>query len=528
MRRSASVSSPRDGARPPMRASSPRVCAAQSGAPSGLEARQVRPRASRGRGPLLGSALGPAEGEQRARVVERIDAPCVLGERPIEGDERTVEVSAGREQQPATAGEDRERPGPVESVGALLSDREDLFGLFELSDSDQRLEQVSQLDLHSRLVRAHLVPSGGGPSQMGECRSGVSEREVDEAEHPAVPRRGHACELGVPTLHDALGPGARLVDPALVRRDDGRRELVGERLVSELRREAQRLGRVPVGLVPVPGPPLEEAEIPARTRLFERIVSRFAGMQDLLEERPRTFHVSRPPELVPEDSRGAIRERPPGQRPFERERLLHRRGYVPPGVEVQEAVRCEGAAAECNVVNARCGEDGEPAVLEATLDPVTEAHQSGEVEVDGGLERIVPFGFCECFAAERYGSDWARLDVGQLRQHGGALVARRRSSARLLEQVSCAAWVACAELQVGCLQQAPVAIGARRRRQPKRLLGKLGSLNRRAASLRRSRGLLEDRSDVVVDVGCGEREVTSSFLRGRDDIGESCVQRAAA
>ena len=57
----------------------------------------------------------------------------------------------------------------------------------------------------------------------------------------------------------------------------------------------------------------------------------------------------------------------------------------------------------------------------------------------------------------------------------------------------------------------------RRRREPKRLLRQLGGRRRRAAGVRRPRGVLEDRGDLAIGLGRGEREVARSFLGGRDD-----------
>jgi hypothetical protein len=69
--------------------------------------------------------------------VERVGAPGVLGERVFEAHEGALEIAARREQQRTTPREDRERPRPVEPLGALLPGRENLVGLVELSDGDQ-------------------------------------------------------------------------------------------------------------------------------------------------------------------------------------------------------------------------------------------------------------------------------------------------------------------------------------------------------------------------------------------------------
>ena len=73
-----------------------------------------------------------------------------------------------------------------------------------------------------------------------------------------------------------------------------------------------------------------------------------------------------------------------------------------PALKCRSAVGGECAAAERGVADTRGGADGELAVLDAALDAFAEAHQSGEAEVDRGLERVVAFGFRERLAVERH------------------------------------------------------------------------------------------------------------------------------
>ena len=80
---------------------------------------------------LLGASLRPAEGEQRPRVVERIRAARVLAERALEAGEGALEIAPCGEQQRTAAGEDGERPGPVERARAWLPGSEDVVGLVE-------------------------------------------------------------------------------------------------------------------------------------------------------------------------------------------------------------------------------------------------------------------------------------------------------------------------------------------------------------------------------------------------------------
>ena len=92
---------------------------------------------------LLRAPLRPAEGEQRPRVVERIRAASVLGERALEARERALEIAARGEQEPAAPREDRKRPGSVERVGALLPRRENLAGLVELARLRSGFEEIA-------------------------------------------------------------------------------------------------------------------------------------------------------------------------------------------------------------------------------------------------------------------------------------------------------------------------------------------------------------------------------------------------
>ena len=149
-----------DGARPPIRASSARrllgperraepleAASASSrvvrAAPRRFARRCVRPSASSVRAWWNGSVLRACCGERVARSSRR---------RPRD---RRARRGAAR----GTARGSR-APRPVERARALLPRREHLVGLVELADGDQRLEQVAQLQAHSRLeqeVVAKLV-----------------------------------------------------------------------------------------------------------------------------------------------------------------------------------------------------------------------------------------------------------------------------------------------------------------------------------------------------------------------------------
>ena len=225
MRRSASVSSSRDGARPPMRASSARVCSAQSGRAEGLEARERVLEGGAGGGALLRASLRPAEREQRAGAVERVDVAVVLGERALEAREGAVEVAARGEQQAAATGEDRERPGPVERGRTRLPLGE-----------DRRPPR--------RARRSRSAPRAGRParracpgSSMNVLRSSYDRRRCSSAAagspsesstKPSTqpwPDCRDPDPLGLGPGHRALRPGARVVDPAPVGGDDRGRKL---------------------------------------------------------------------------------------------------------------------------------------------------------------------------------------------------------------------------------------------------------------------------------------------------------------
>ena len=80
----------------------------------------------------------------------------MLGERPLEARERSLEVASRREHERAAAREDRERRRPVEHGRSRLLAGEDGIRLVELAGGDERLEQVAEVHSHGRLE--HEVP----------------------------------------------------------------------------------------------------------------------------------------------------------------------------------------------------------------------------------------------------------------------------------------------------------------------------------------------------------------------------------
>ena len=395
IRRSASVSSPRAGRTPAdARQLGARLLGPERRAEPFEAGERVLERRAGGAA-LLRAPLRPAEGEQRPRVVERIRAARVLGERALEAREGAREIAPRGEQQRAAAGEDGECPGPVERARACLPGREDLVGLVELADGDQRLEQVAELQALCRLEHegvAKLVRA----SQVRERRRGVSERELDEAEHPAVARLRDADALGFGAGDCALRPGARLVDPAAVRSDDGSGKLVRRNHAAELRPEVQRVGRVAVRLLPVRLPATRAGSgttAPPPLPRGRSAPSRHCRTS--WKSVPRAVDVRRPAELPcrrPTSDRRRAATRPAIAR-ARAPRPSPRIGMPRPVLKCMQAVGRECAAAERSVADTRGGADGELSVLDAALDPLGQAHQSGEAEVDGGLERIVALGF---------------------------------------------------------------------------------------------------------------------------------------
>ena len=58
----------------------------------------------------------------------------------------TIEVAARGEEQATAAREDRECPGPVERSRPRFPGGQDVVGLVELADGDQRLEEIAELE----------------------------------------------------------------------------------------------------------------------------------------------------------------------------------------------------------------------------------------------------------------------------------------------------------------------------------------------------------------------------------------------
>ena len=357
IRRSASVSSSPDGVRPPIRASSARACSAQSGAPSRSKRVERVLERRAGGAALLRAPLRSSEREQRARVVERVGAAGVFGERALEARERAVEIATRRQQEPAAAREDRQRPGPVERVGALLPRLENLVGLVELADRDQRLEQVAQLQPLSRfehegvakLVRASEVRQRRARPRARARRSPAPSRAPTARCGSPRPRRGRS----------RLRPCARLVDPARWAAIDGSGKLVrGITRPSCVRRSTESAVYRSAS-----------SQFPARHSSRPRYQSASAspagsfrahGGSGLPGSRFRARSTSADQHSCHPSTQSGRRRAASRTRSLERERLFHLLGRdAAAAVEVHEAVGRERAAAERRIADARSGANRE-------------------------------------------------------------------------------------------------------------------------------------------------------------------------
>ena len=178
IRRSASVSSPFDGARPPMRVSSTRVCSAQSGAPRRSKRASALSSVVRAGAPL-GPPLGPSERKERPRMVKRIGASRMLGKRALEAPEGTSTSPRAARTSPRHR-ENRKCPCSVERGGPAIPCSEDLVGFVELPDCDQGLEQVAELQALRGLEHE-------GVAQL-VCASEVRKRPAAPVESSRKPR----------------------------------------------------------------------------------------------------------------------------------------------------------------------------------------------------------------------------------------------------------------------------------------------------------------------------------------------------
>ena len=124
-------------------------------------------------------------------------------------------------------------------------------------------------------ARRCLAPSAERSSyERRRCARAAfaSPRELEESEEPGGTRdrdsNGHGLRFGQIELRS----GACFVDPAEGRGDERGGKPVPGHHGPKQRAGVERVGRVPFGQLPVPGPPLEEAEPPRGRRLSVRVV----------------------------------------------------------------------------------------------------------------------------------------------------------------------------------------------------------------------------------------------------------------
>ena len=215
--------------------------------------------------------------------------------------------------------------------------------------------------------------------QVRERGRGFAEGQLDEAEHPAVTR------LRDP---DALRLGAR--DRAL--RALARASSIRPRCAAitaagssprgaqstELRLELQRVGRVPRLPAPSSPPATRGSSGARRASAILGVVPSVRGAPQLHGGASRARSTSPDHQSwCAERDRRPVVERPLGQRPLERERLVHLRAWrCRARREVRTSVCRECAAAQRDVVDARGGIDGQLAVLDAALDALAERIRS--------------------------------------------------------------------------------------------------------------------------------------------------------
>ena len=276
-----------------------------------------------GRAALLCSPLRDPLREQGTRVLERILSSRVLGQRAAEARLGARESPRAARRRRAAPGRDRQRPRSVERSGALLPQHELPLCVRELADRDQRFQCVREVQTVARLEYADAVTDLPGTLEVLERCCWIAARELDEAEHPAMARLGDPDAFFLRTCQGALRPNARILDSTLVCRDQ-RGGKLGDGLLplaAELRPQLEVVGRMPRPQLPVPRPPLEQAQHPQPG--LPGVVPCLKSRALLLEEFPRTIELARPEQLGHERRRRLARQPALRQRPLERERLIH-------------------------------------------------------------------------------------------------------------------------------------------------------------------------------------------------------------
>ena len=266
---------PRDGARPPMRASSARVCSAQSGAPRRSKPREGVPerRACGGRA----SSHDAASSRERAASVHGGTDPWREHARRAPG--RTARTTL-RDRPARRAAAPRQR-ARIASAQARSS---------ALARSSQRREDA--------------VASSSSPTAISASSRSPSSMRWRGLEHEGVPdartrASGARARRRHPRATRSIKPSTQLEPdwemripmssppaisrvPQRARRRSGpwcaaitaTGEEIGRHHAPELGSDLERFRRVPLGLLPVPGPPLEQPEPPGRRGLAVGVAAR--------------------------------------------------------------------------------------------------------------------------------------------------------------------------------------------------------------------------------------------------------------
>ena len=308
---------------------------------------------------------------------------------------------------------------------------------------------------------------------------------------------------------------------------------------TELRREIQRLGRVAVGLLPVPRPPLEEAQDTTASTL--RLAGSFracSASQDLVEQRPRAARSRADQQQLRAQTYRSDRSSSghAGKRSLECERLLHLGVRdAASGVEVHECRTTASARQlECDVVGPRGGATASVARARghARVPSRRNASASARSTVDRRLERIVAFRFRRaprgraplplCGSASDSTSPSCDDDRG--RSSPGAASAAPARAGLSRGRVAGAVCLSAARNR-----RRRASSGARVRREPERLLRRA----RRPPPARREPAPLGRPSSRIEAISRSGSAVASARWRARSSadgtsVGEPCVQRPAA
>ena len=273
IRRSASVSSPRDGARPPMRASSARVCSAHRGAPSASKRASASSRVSAGGGALLRAALGAAEREQGPGVLEGVDGAGMLGERLLEARERSLGVASRREHERTAARENGERRRPIEH-DARGSSRERTASA---SSSSPAATSASSRSPRSILMAGSSTKSPKRSFARLRCGRADAASPRESSMKPRIHWQNDTTTV-IPSDSARAATSSARARASSVRPRYAVMTTAGISLFGAMRpswaKSSRRTISVADRLVPVPRPPFQKRQVPEGDRLLPGLVPR--------------------------------------------------------------------------------------------------------------------------------------------------------------------------------------------------------------------------------------------------------------